>query len=115
MGIKEWVYQSLELMDASYIECQNLTVEETCDLFHFNKIIAILLKIYNGVIHTGDLLAQNPVVISDSVCLYPLKFPIFGEVGEKTTRKYLKVKEKSNHFQSVEEVSYEIATLLRAL
>ena len=41
MGSKDMVYQSLELMDAPYIECQNLTVDETCDLFHFNKIIAI--------------------------------------------------------------------------
>ena len=77
------------------------------------KSFQFLLKIYNGVIHAGDLLAQHPVVISASVCLYPLKISIFGEVGEKTTRKYLK--KKSNLFQSVEEVSYYSATLLRAL
>ena len=113
MGNKERVYQSLELMAASYIACQNLTVEETCDLFHFNKIIAIFAEKSNVVLHAGDLLAQHPVVISASVCLYPLKFAIFGEVGETTTRKYLK--EKFNLFQSVEEVSYDSATLLRAL
>ena len=38
MGIKEKIYQSLELMAASYIECQNIIVEQTCDLFnHFNN------------------------------------------------------------------------------
>ena len=44
MGSKERIYQSLELIAASYIACQNLTVEETCDLFYLNKIIAIFLK-----------------------------------------------------------------------
>ena len=102
MGSKERVYQSLELMAASYIECQNLTVEETCYLFHFNKIIAIFSEKYNGVLHAGDLLAQYMVVIGASVWPYLLKFSIFGEVGETTTRKYLK--EKFNLFQSVEEV-----------
>ena len=70
-------------MADSYIECQNLTFEETCDLFHLIKIIAIFAEKYNGVIHAGDLLAQNPVEISASVCLCPLKFSIFGEVVEK--------------------------------
>ena len=57
MGIKERVYQSLELTAASYIVLQNLTVEETCDLFHFNKIIAIFAEKYNSVLHDDDLLA----------------------------------------------------------
>ena len=87
-------------MAASYIECQNITVEETCDLFHFNKIIAIFSEKSNRVLHAGDLLAHHPVVISASVCLYPLKYSIFGYVGETTTRKYLK--EKFNLSQSVE-------------
>ena len=59
------------------------------------------------------MLAQHLVLIGDSVRLYPLKFSIFGEVGETNTRKYLK--EKINLFQSVEEVSYGSATLPRAL
>ena len=100
-------------MAASYIECHNLTVDETCDLFHFNKIITIFSETSNDVLHTSDLIAQHLVVICAYVCLYPLKFAIFGDVGETTNRKYLK--EKFNLFQSVEEVSYEIATLLRAL
>ena len=53
------------------------------------------------------------VVIGASIGLYPLEFAIFGEVGETTTKKYLK--EKFNLFKSVEEVSYESATLMRAL
>ena len=48
------------------------------------------MKIYNGVLHVGDLLAQHMVSIVAYVCLYPLKFAIFGELVEKTTRKYLK-------------------------
>ena len=75
--------------------------------------IAIFSGTSNGVLHAGDLLAQHLVVIGDYVCLYPLKFAIFGEVGETNTRKYLK--EKFNLFQSVEEVSYDSATLLIAL
>ena len=43
----------------------------------------------------------------------PLEICNFGDVGETTTRNYLK--EKFNLFQSVEEVSYDSATLLRAL
>ena len=89
MGSKERVYQSLELMSSSYIACQNLTFEETCDLFHFNKIIAVFAETSNGVLHAGDLLAQYLVLIGASVCLYSLKFAIFGDVGETTTRKYL--------------------------
>ena len=100
-------------MDDSYIECQNLTVEETRDLFHFNKIIAFFSETYNGVLHAGVLLAQHLVVKGHSICLCPLKITIFGEVGEKTTWKYLK--ETFNLFQSVEEVSYDSYTLLRAL
>ena len=100
-------------MAASYFECQNPTVEEACDLFYFNKIITIFTETSNGVLHSGDLLAQHLVAIDASVCLYPLHFEIFGEVGETTTRKYLK--EKLNLFQSVEELSYESATLPRAL
>ena len=65
-------------MATSYIEFQNLTVEETFDLFHFNKIIAVFDETYNGVLRSGDLLAQHIVVIVASVCLYPLKFAIFG-------------------------------------
>ena len=76
-------------MAASYIACQNLTVEETYDLFHFNKIIAIFAVTSNGNIHAVDLLSQNLVVIDASICLHPLKYEIFGEVGETTTRKYL--------------------------
>ena len=72
--------------------------------------IAIFSETYNGVLHAGDLLAQHLVLIGDSVCLYPLKFAISGEVGETTTRYYLK--EKFNLFQSVEEVLYDSATLL---
>ena len=53
------------------------------------------------------------VVIGASIGLYPLEFVIFGEVGETTTKKYMK--EKFNLFKSVEEVSYESATLMRAL
>ena len=113
MGRKDRVYQSLELMAASYIECQNLAVEKTCDLFYFNKIIAFFSEIYNGVLHAGDMLAQNLVLIGDSVRLYPLKFSIFGEVGETTTMKYLK--RQFNLFQSMEELSYGSATLLRSL
>ena len=114
MGSKERVYQSLKLMDASYIECKNLTIKETCDLFHFNKIIAFFAGKSNGVIHAGDLLAHNLVVIGASFCLYPFgNFAIFGEVGETTTRKYQK--EKFNLFQSVEDVSHDSATLLRAI
>ena len=113
MGIKERVYQSFELMYASYIACQNITVEETCDLFQFNKTIAIFSETSNGVLHDGGMISQNLVVIGASVCLYSLKFVIFGEVGEITTRKYLK--EKSNLFQSVEDVLYYSANLLRAL
>ena len=100
-------------MAASYLEWQNITVEETCDLFHFNKIIAVLAEIYNGVLHAGDLLAHHMLVIGASVCLYPLKSAIFGEVVETTTSKYLK--EEFNLFQSVEEVSYDSTSLLRAL
>ena len=100
-------------MAASYIECQNLTVEETCDLFHFNEIIEIFAETSNAVIHAGDLLAQNLVLLGASICLHPLKFVIFGEVGETTTRNQLKG--EFNLFQSVEEVLYESATLLRAL
>ena len=100
-------------MDASYIKCENLTVEETCDLFHFNKIIAIFYETSNGVLNAGNLLAQYLVLIGASFCLYPLKLSIFGEVGETTTSNYLK--EKFNLFQSVEEVSYDSANLLRYL
>ena len=110
MCSKDRVYQSLELMAASYIECQNLSVEKTCDLFYFNKIIAVFAYTYNGVIHAGDLLAQNLVVIGASVLLYILKFAIFVEVGETNPMKYLK--EKFNLFQSLEEVSYDSATLM---
>ena len=113
MGSKDRVYQSLELMSASYIACQNLTVEETCDLFHVNKIILIFSETSHGVLHAGNLLAQNLVLIGASVCLYPLKFAIFGDVGKITTRKFLK--EKSNLFQSLEELSYDITILIRAL
>ena len=91
-------------MAASYIEFQNIKVEETCDLFHFNKIIAIFSEKYSDVLHADDLIALHTVVIIASVCLYPLEFAIFEEVVETTTRKYLK--EKVNLFQSVEEVSY---------
>ena len=97
-------------MAASYIECQNLTVEETCDLFHFNKIIVVFAEKYNGVLRTSNLLSRHLVVIGASVCLYPFKFAMIGEMGETTTRNYLKV--KCSLFQSVEEVSYESATLL---
>ena len=45
-------------MAASYIVCQNLTFEETCDLFHFNKITAIFSETSNGVLHAGDMIAQ---------------------------------------------------------
>ena len=113
MGSKDRVYQSLELMAASYIEYQNITVKETCDLFHFSKIITVFAGTSNGVLCAGDILAQNPVLISASVCLYHLKFEIFGELLETTTKNYLK--EKLNLFQSVKEVSYDIVTLLRAL
>ena len=81
MGSKERVYQSLKLMDASYIECKNLKVEETCVLFHFKKNNCNFCCKYIGFLHAGDLLAQHLVVIGDSVCLYNLKFAIFGEVG----------------------------------
>ena len=77
-------------MAASYIECQNLTVEETCDLFHFNKIIAIFAETSHGVLHAGDLLAQHLVVIGAFVCIYLPNFAIFVDVRETTTRKYLK-------------------------
>ena len=87
MGIKERVYQSLELMAASDIACQNIIVEETYDLFHFNKIIAFFSETYNGVLHFGDKLAHHPLVIVAYICLYLFKFAIFGEVGETTTRK----------------------------
>ena len=97
MGTKDRVYQSLELMADSFIECQNLIVEENCDLFHFNKIIAIFAEKSNGVLHDVDMLAHHMVVIGAYVCLYPLRFSIFGEVGEKTTKNYLK--EKINLFQ----------------
>ena len=100
-------------MADSFIECQNLIVEENCDLFHFNKIIAISAEIYNNFLHAGDVLAQHLLVIGDCVCLYPLKFSIFGEVGETPTSNYLK--EKLNLFKSVEDVSYDRATLMRAL
>ena len=56
-------------MAASYISCQNITVEENCDLFHFNKIIAIFAEASNGVLHAGDLLAHHMVVIGAYVCL----------------------------------------------
>ena len=111
MGSKERVYQSLELIYALYIACQNLTVEETCDLFQLKKTIAIFAETYNGVLHTGGLISHNLVLIGDYICIYPLKFVIFGEVGEITARKYLK--EKSNLFQSVEDVLYYSANLLR--
>ena len=65
----------------------NITVEETCDLFPFKNIVAILAETSNGVLHADDLLVQHLVLIGASICLYPLKFAIFGEVGEKTTRK----------------------------
>ena len=100
-------------MAASYIECQHITVEETCDLFHFNKIITFFSEKYTGVIHAGNILSQNLVLIGDSVCLYPLKFSISREVGETDTRNDLN--QKFNLFQSLEEVSYYISTLLRAL
>ena len=100
-------------MAASYIECQNITVEETCDLFHFKKIIAIFAETSNVVLRAGDLLAQHLVVLGASISLHPFKFAIFGEVGETTTRNYLK--ENFNLFQSVEEISCDSATLLRAL
>ena len=44
-------------MADSYIEFQSLTVEETCDLFHFNKSISIFSETYNDILHDGDLLA----------------------------------------------------------
>ena len=113
MVSKDRVYQSLELMADSYIECQNFAVEETCDFFHFNKIIAIVYETYNGVLHACDLLAQHMVVLGASVCLYPLKFAIFGEVGETTIRKYLE--RQFNLFQSVEDLSYDSAAILRDL
>ena len=100
MGSKDRVYQSLKLMAASYIACQNIKVEETCDLFYFNKIIVISTETSNGILHDGDILAKHLLVIGASVCIYPFKFAIFGEVGEATTSNYLK--EKSNLFQSVE-------------
>ena len=56
-------------MAASYIECQNLTVEETCDLFHFKKIIAVFAEIYNGVLRAGDMLAHHLLVIGAYVCI----------------------------------------------
>ena len=68
-------------MADSYIAFPNITVEETCDLFNFNKKIAIFSETYNGVLHAGDTLAQNLLAIGASICLYPLKFAIFGEVG----------------------------------
>ena len=74
-------------MADSYIEFQSLTVEETCDLFHLNKIIVIFAETSNDFLHAGFLIAQNLVVISAYICLYPFKFAIFGEVGETTTRK----------------------------
>ena len=92
MSNKERVYRLLELLTASYIEYQNLTVEETCDLFHFNKIMAIFAETSNGVLHAGYLLAHDMVVIGASVCLYILKYAIFGEVVETTTMNYLKEK-----------------------
>ena len=49
MGLKNMVYQSLEFIAASYIACQNLTVEETGDLFYYNKIIAVFAETYNDV------------------------------------------------------------------
>ena len=84
-------------MADSYNECRNITVDKTCDLFHFNKIIAIFAETSNGVLHAGDLIAHHRVVICASVCLYPLNFEILGEVGITITRKYLK--EKFNLFQ----------------
>ena len=87
MGSKERVYQSLELIADSYVECQNPTVEEICDLFHFNKIIAIFSVEPNGILHAGDLLAQHLVVIGASVCLYLLKYVIFGEVKKNNYQK----------------------------
>ena len=83
MVSKDSVYQSPELMYNSYVKCQNLTVEETCDLFYLNKIIATFSETSYSVLYAGDLLARYLVVICASVCLYPLKFTIFGEVGEK--------------------------------
>ena len=65
MGSRERVYQSLELMADSYIASQNLTVEETCDLLHSNKIIAVFVNTSNGVLHAGDMISQNLVVIGD--------------------------------------------------
>ena len=75
--------------------------------------MAISDETSNGVLHAGDILTQHMVLICASVCLYPFKFAIFGELGETTTRKY--IKEKTNFFQSVEEVSYDSDTLMRAL
>ena len=71
-------------------------------IFYFNKIITVFAETSNNVLHAGDLLARHLLIIGASVCLYPLKFAIFGEVGETTTRKYRK--EKFSLFQSVEEV-----------
>ena len=87
-------------MAASYFTCQNLIVDEICDLFYFNRIIAIFSETYNGVIHAGYLLAHDLVVIGASVRLYHFKFEIFGEVGETDTRKYLT--EQFNLFRSLE-------------
>ena len=72
-----------------------------------------LTKINFGIFFKFRVLSVRPRVIGAYVCLYPLKFAISGEVGETTTKKYLK--EKFNLFQSVEEVSYDSATLMRYL
>ena len=42
----------------------NITVEETCDLFPFKNIVAILAETSNGVLHADDLLEQHLVVVS---------------------------------------------------
>ena len=67
MGSKDRVYQPFELTAASYIACKNPTFKETCDLFYFNKIIAIFAETYIGVLHDGDLLEHHMVLIGASV------------------------------------------------